>query len=81
MRCEGFRLSKPANLPVSEADAKAWALIDEAKQKGAKHLFTSPYDLQALVKREGLVRCDDGDALYERLGNDPPVERIRVMRR
>jgi predicted peptidase len=30
-----------ANLPVAEANAKALALLDEAKRKGAKHLFTT----------------------------------------
>ena len=40
----------------------------------------SPYDLQAVVEREGLIRCDDGDVLDERLRNDLPVERVRVMR-
>jgi len=73
------RLPNQWRSSVLVVHGRSWTRVSErlanTLQSGA-----SPYDLQALVKREGLVRCDNGNVFYERLGNDLPVERVGVTR-
>src|SRR5437667_7085204 len=40
----------------------------------------SPYHLEAFVKTEGFVRCDDGDVFHQGLRDDLAVEGISMMR-
>jgi hypothetical protein len=69
---------------MASARLRLQSLSKNANPTDRQFLFggpQSPYDLQAVVQREGLIWGDDSDVLDKRLRDDLSIERIRMVRR